>query len=78
MTTLEQLSDAFTDAENLCISFHLKRNEKEYTIRVLKDSSEPEAQVECHQSGYKMNVYCRAEQSIADLMHEIRIHLSAL
>ena len=78
MTTLEQLQGAFVDAENLCISFQLKRNKNEYTIRVLKDTGEPAAEIESRQSGHKINVFCRAEESMADLIHEIKVHLSAL
>jgi hypothetical protein len=78
MTTLEQIQEAFTNAENLCVSFQLKRNEKEYTIRILKDSGEPAAEIESHQSGHKINVFCRAKESMSDLIHEIKVHLSAL
>jgi hypothetical protein len=78
MTTLELLKSKFTDAENPCISFSIRRNQKDYIVRILQDTPDLEAEIESSLSGQIQKVHCRAEETVDDLLHEVSTRLNTI
>ena len=81
MSAHDKILNRFQDATNLKvefenISFHTHVGKKEFQIEIVKNGVDYQAQLTDLDSGYSQTVPCRTENSLDDLLHELRIYLA--
>lgn len=80
MNISEKILNRFPDVKELreefdLVSFQTKAGAKEFRVKIFKDGNDFQATLSDMDSGFEKPVPWRAQNSIDDLLHELRMHL---